>query len=113
MTVSEFRAPPLFSNDETIHRKQLGESINNIIVGKLNNVIDVTLTASSATTTITDARIGVNTAFIFTPTTANASAEIGAGTIHVVTTSRVNGSAIVTNANNSQTDRTFKVVMVG
>ena len=84
MTVSEFRAPPLFSNDETIHRKQLGESINNIIVGKMNNVIDVTLTASSATTTIT-----------------------------VVTTSRVNGSAIVTNANNSQTDRTFKVIMVG
>ena len=113
MTVSEFPAPPIGSPDEEYHRQQISQSVNQVLTGKTNNVLDVTLTASAASTTITDARIGVNTALIFTPATANASAEIGAGTIYVVTTSRVNGSVAVTHANNSQTDRTFKVVLVG
>jgi len=113
MTVSEFPAPPLDSPDETFHRRQISQSVNSLLTGKTNNVLDVTLTASAASTTITDARIGVNTAFIFTPTTANASAEIGAGTIYVSTSSRVNGSVAVTHANNAQTDRTFKVVLAG
>jgi len=113
MAVSEFPAPPVDLTDGDMHRRQIAISVNQILTGKINNVLDVTLAASAASTTITDARIGVNTALIFTPTTANASAEIGAGTIYVVTTSRVNGSVAVTHANNSQTDRTFKVILVG
>ena len=113
MAVSEFPAPPVGSDDPEFHRRQIADSVNNLMTGKMNNVLDVTLGASSASTTITDARIGVNTALLFSPTTANASAEIGNGTIYVVTTSRVNGSVAITHANNSQTDRTFKVVLVG
>ncbi len=84
-----------------------------MMLGRTNNVLDVTLTASAASTTVTDARIGVNTVLLFMPTTANASAEIGAGTIYVGQSGRVNGSVAITHANNSQTDRTFKVVLVG
>ena len=113
MSVSEFPAPPINLQDEEMHRRQIATSVNQMLTGKSNNVLDVTLASSSAYTTITDARIGIHTALIFTPTTANASAEIGAGTIYVVTTSRVNGSVAVTHANNSQTDRTFKVILVG
>ena len=113
MAVSEFPAPPFDSQDEEFHRRQISQSVNQMLTGKTNNVLDFTATASAASTTITDARIGVNTALIFTPTSANASAEIGAGTIYVSSASRVNGSVAVTHANNSQTDRTFKVVLVG
>tara|TARA_R100000808_G_C2150583_1_gene159375 strand:- start:2693 stop:3034 length:342 start_codon:yes stop_codon:yes gene_type:complete len=113
MTVSEFPAPPIDLPDGDMHRRQIAISVNQMLTGKSNNVIDLTLTASAASTTITDARIGINTALLFMPTTANASAEIGAGTIYVSQSNRVNGSVAVTHANNSQTDRTFKVILVG
>ncbi len=113
MSVSEFPAPVINTEDEESHRREISQSVNSILTGKTNNILDLTLTASAASTTITDARIGVNTALFFSPTTANASAEIGAGTIYVLTTNRVNGSVAVTHANNSQTDRVFKVALIG
>lgn len=113
MTVSEFPAPALDAPDESIHRRQISQSVNNLLLGRTNNVLDVTLEASSATTTVTDVRIGINTVLLLMPTTANASAEIGAGTIYVGQSSRVNGRVVITHANNSQTDRTYKVVLVG
>ena len=113
MTVSEFPAPPLDSPDEAFHRRQISQSVNNLLLGRGNNVLDVTLAASAASNTVTDTRLGVNTVLLFMPTTANASAEIGAGTIYVGQSNRLNGSVMITHANNSQTDRTFKVVLVG
>lgn len=113
MSVSEFPAPPLDSPDEAFHRRQISQSVNNLLLGRANNVLDVTLAASAASTTVTDTRLGVNTVLLFMPTTANASAEIGAGTIYVGQSNRVNGSVLITHANNSQSDRIFKVVMVG
>lgn len=76
-------------------------------------VLLVTLTANVASTTITDRRIASTTVLLWQPTTANASAEIGAGTIYVSETGRVHGSAVVTHANNAQTDRTFRVKLGG
>ena len=64
MAVSEFPAPPVGSDDPEFHRRQIADSVNNLMTGKMNNVLDVTLGASSASTTITDARIGVNTALL-------------------------------------------------
>ena len=113
MTVSEFPSPPLDNPDGNFHRRQISTSLNEMMLGRTNNVLDVTLTASAASTTVTDTRIGVNTVLLFMPTTANASAEIGAGTIYVGQSGRVHGSVAITHANNSQTDRTFKVVLVG
>jgi hypothetical protein len=113
MSVSEYPVPPLDLDDADQHRRQLAQSNSLLMFGKTNNVIDVTLTASAASTTVTDARIGVNTACLFMPKTANAAAEIGNGTMYISDTSRVNGSVVITNANNSQTDRTFKMVLVG
>ena len=113
MSVSEYPVPPLDLDDADQHRRQLAQSNSLLMFGKSNNVIDVTLTASAASTTVTDARLGVHTGCLFMPKTANASAEIGNGTIYVSDTGRVNGSVVITHANNSQTDRTFKMVLVG
>jgi len=104
---------PLEWSDEKEHRRQLALTANAILQGRLNNVISVTLTASSASTTITDARIGLNTALILVPTTANASAEIGAGTIYQTFPNATKNQAVINHANNAQTDRTFRAVMIG
>jgi hypothetical protein len=84
---------------------------NNMLQGKLNVTLDVTLTASSATTTVQDPRIGGSSAILLCPTTANAAAELGAGTIYVSSIGKQ--TATITHANNVQTDRTFRLVIIG
>jgi len=111
--ISEFPTAPQFEPDAEKHRRSLARSLNLVMRGKSNNVIEATLTANAASTTITDERIGVSTAIIPVPLTANAAAELGNGTMYVSNTGRVNGSASITHANNAQTDRTFKLILVG
>lgn len=69
----------------------------------------VTLTASVASTTLTNPLIRFDSPILLQPTTANAAAEIGAGTMYISETGRVNGSAVIVHANNAQTDRTFRL----
>ena len=86
-------------------------AINNILRGKTNNTGSVILTENSATSTLTDIRIGINSVILLQPTTANASAEIGAGTIYFDDPG--DGSVVINHANNAQTDRTFKYAIIG
>lgn len=78
---------------------------NGIMQGRLNDKGTVTLTASAATTVVSDRRVGPNSVITFMPTTANAAAEIGNGTMYV--SARSDGSFTITHANNAQTDRSF------
>lgn len=88
-------------------------AVSGLQAGKLNVIGRLTLTASAASTTITDDRIRYSSTLVLMPETANAAAEIGAGTIYVPSTNRVNGSVAVTHANNAQTDRIFLVAIIG
>lgn len=90
---------------------QIVAAINQLLVGKLNINATLTLATSATTTTLTDARIGPNSALLLTPTTANAAGEIGAGTIYV--SARSKGSATFTHASNSEADRTYTVTIIG
>src|SRR3990172_5077389 len=76
--------------------------VNSLLLGKLNCGGTVTLTASAASTTLTDARISFESAVLLVPTTANAAAALA--TTYVVETGRVNGSVVITHANNAQAD---------
>lgn len=96
--------PPRQHKDEAEHRRLLAGAIINILRGKLNNTGSVTLTASSATTTLTDIRIGKDAVILFQPTTANAAAELA--TLYPGTPG--DGTVTLNHANNAQTDRTFK-----
>jgi hypothetical protein len=96
-------------NSTLDHLARIADCVNNILKGKTNNVGDVTLTASSATTTITDPRIGANSAILMQPTTANAAAALSG--LYFDTPG--NGTVVVNHANNGQTDKTFKYVVVG
>ena len=103
---------PRYSPDADHHRRLLGESVIRIFQGKTNNILKVTLAANAASTTITDVRISSSSYLGLMPETANAAAEIGNGTLYISDSGRVNGSAVITHANNAQTDRTFRVVVI-
>src|SRR4051812_5750157 len=53
------------SPDERAHRRELARGVRNALQGKTNNTGSVTLTASSTTTTLTDARIGAASVILF------------------------------------------------
>lgn len=111
--MSSFPVAARYLPDADKHRRDLGENVARIMQGKTNNTGTVTLTASAASTTITDARIGFDSVVVFVPVTSNAAAEIYGGTMYYANTSRVNGALTVNHANNSQTDRTFQWVVIG
>jgi hypothetical protein len=87
--------------------------------GKANFAVDqagdgtlvVTLTANAASTTVTDERISYYSGFVFDPMTANAAAALA--TTYVTQANRRTGSCVITHANNAQTDRTFRMLVLG
>lgn len=88
----------------------LAVAVNALARGRLDSVIEVTLDANSATTTVTNELITPNTVMLPMPVTANAGAELGAGALSYLTTT---GAATITHANNTQTDRTFRFALIG
>lgn len=104
--MSELTTPPLLPTEGD---KEARRRINQILSGKTNNWGSITLTANSATTTLNDSRIGINTVVILQPTTANAAAALS--TLYPGTP----GDKTVTlnHANNAQSDKTFLYVLVG
>ena len=100
---------PLRLVNEADHRYRLASTLNRAIGGKTNNFGSVTLTASSATTTLTDIRIGINTVILLQPTTANAAAALTG----VYFGTPGDGTITINHANNAQTDRTFNYILVG
>ena len=69
---NQFLTVPLSNPDTKAHARQCAITINNVMDGKLNSTGEITLTASSTTTTLSDARIGLNSVLLFMPQTANA-----------------------------------------
>ena len=103
---------PLDWYDATEHRRKLAEAINLLGQGKVLSTGEVTLTANQATTTLSDERIGTSSYIgMAQALTANAAAEQGNGTMFIGTQTK--GSATITHANNAQTDRTFRYVILG
>lgn len=96
---------------ETEHRRLLAKKINSILGGKMNAVTTLTLTANVATTTLTDNRITPKSFIGLQPLTANAATALA--TTYVLVANQVNSSAILTHANNAQTDRNFNVIIIG
>ena len=90
---------------------KLRDVVNNIMRGKINATLDVTLTPSAASTTVSDARIGGSCGIYLMPLSANAAAEIGNGTIWW--SAPGNQTVTLNHANNAQADRTFRLLIIG
>src|SRR3990167_7444370 len=97
--------------------------VKGIMIGNMNIVRQITLTAGSATTDVALEKdvVSAKSYIGFMPTTANAATEFGAGSLYVSTINET-GSAVgglaaysirITHVNNAQTDRTFRIIIVG
>lgn len=93
--------------------RQIATVVNRINRGKVNAVLSVTLTESVASTEVVDSRLTPFSGVAFDPMTANAAAELAAGTMYVAEADRETGAWTITHANNAQTDRKFRMVVVG
>ena len=88
---------------------QAERTINEMLKGRANNVGEVTLTASSTTTTIEDIRIKQTMTAVLIPRTANAAAAM----TNVYISAVADGSITLTHANTATVDRTFDYVLHG
>lgn len=118
MTVRNFQhlqPPPSFSSvsDVQVYARKQYDALFRVMQGKTQNVIELTLAANAATTTLTDSRISLQSCFGYDPRTANAAAELGAGTLYALDANRAKGSVTFTHANNAQTDRTYFLSITG
>ena len=106
---------PSFGNltDVQVWARKKNDSDFRLAQGKTQNVLEVTLTANAASTTITDLRISIQSCLVWDPRTANAAAELGAGTLYILDANRGKGTVTVTHANNAQSDRTFFLAIIG
>ena len=100
-----FRRLPPFGGDQ----RAVAEVVNGIMDGKTNNIGTVTLAQSSTTTTLTDARIGIESVILFTPTSSNSASEMA----HLFISAQTNGSATITHRNTGHADLTFQYIIVG
>tara|TARA_R100000789_G_scaffold48393_1_gene48896 strand:+ start:485 stop:811 length:327 start_codon:yes stop_codon:yes gene_type:complete len=106
---NQFQLAPLSNPSAEEHRRQIALVVNNSLDGKLNSTGTITLTASSATTALSDRRLGKTSVISFMPTTSNASA----GMTSLYVSSQDKQTATLTHANNAQTDRTYSYIIIG
>lgn len=100
---------PVFEPDDTQHRIRIGSWAVQVMQGKLNNTGSVTLTALATSTTVVDARAGINSFIGFTPLTSSGAVEIA--TMYLST--RGDGQFIITHSNSVIADRTFVYCVLG
>jgi len=90
----------------------IARSVNRLINGELTVVGEVTLTANSATTTVTDQRAAAGRSIaLVQPQTANAAAAMNTWWIDPADVGV--GTFVIRHANNAQTDRTFNYEIKG
>lgn len=109
MTVGEYQPPPFDLEDGRAHRRLIANALNLLMQGRSNNVFDVTLNTSAATTTVSDARISAFSVPVCIPANADAQSITMPYRDY---SSAVNGSMILNHANNGNT-KTFKIILVG
>ncbi len=96
-------------------RRRLEGHAKILQAGKLNCSGVVTLAAGQSTTTLVDPLITYTSTILFMPSTANAAAAMAG--LYVTDTlagsGGAAGSAVLHHANNAQTDREFRYVIIG
>lgn len=100
-----FRVLPPFGGDQ----RAVAEIVNGIMNGKTNNTGTITLSESSTTTTLVDARIGKESVILFTPLSSHSAAEMA----HLYISAQTNGSATITHRNTGHADLNFQYIVVG
>lgn len=94
--------------------KRIVDVVNNILLGKMNVVLRITLRANQATTTVIDARIGPFSYLGLQPLTTHAAADLYSATsVLADQTTQKDGSVVFNHPNNANTDKTFNLLILG
>jgi len=108
---ASFRDPPqplnLVDDDPERFKRIVNDTLNLILEGKINVGGSVTLTDSSATTTLNDRKIGIDSIILLQPTTTLAKDE---GIPYV--TGKGDGTCVLNHASNTNA-RTYDYVVLG
>jgi hypothetical protein len=118
MTVRQFQnLPPSgrFSSLSDVERytRLLQDGLLKARRGKLECVVEFTLTPNTTTTVLYDERLSPQSVVSLDPKTANAATEKAAGTVYCLAANRLNSQWTFTHANNAQADRLFQLSIVG
>lgn len=111
-----FPGVPEYLADERQHRTRMAKVINTLNLGKMNVAQAITLNTSQTTTVVKDARIGINSAILLTPLTANAATAYTAGwyvTDQLPSLGSTPGSLTLNHANSANTDQNFTLTILG
>lgn len=103
--------PPLSRNFPDA-KQQLDRAtliVNGLLEGRHNAIGTATLATSTTTTSVIDARVGVNSVISLMPTTARAATALAA----VYVSARMQGSFILTHDSQTYTDRVFAYTVGG
>lgn len=102
-------APSAFLNDDTQHRRAIANWEREAHQGHLGNTGVVTLAVGTASTVVTDFRVGPNTVVALMPTTLNAAAALADTYI----SARSAEAFTITHANTATADRAFAYSVLG
>lgn len=107
--MTELNRFPTVNPNGTSDPRKIAAALNGAVKGKLNNLLDVTLTASAATTTLDDIRLGVASHLDFMALTAHAAAVQAS----IYVTGQGTGVAVVNHTSNANVDKSFRVAITG
>jgi len=93
--------------------QQTSDVVNGIMRGRTNNQFAGTLTANAASSVFMNANIANDSTVMAVPITSNAWAEWRGASFIINAADIMNGQVTVHHANNSQTDRTFRFMVIG
>lgn len=97
----------------TAYIRRMWESLQNMRRGKLECVVDFTVTANTTTTDLVDPRLSPQSAVFFDPLTANAAQNVAGSNFYVLEANRGDGVWTVTHPNQVSTNRSFRVIILG
>lgn len=102
---------PEFEPNGDDHRRKLARAVNNLLQGKLNCTLDVTLASSTTVTTITDPRIGFYTAVEAGCALSSPAKEIIKQGIFYSNFAK--GSVVANHTTNSTSNSTIRFLILG
>jgi hypothetical protein len=91
--------------------RRIATTVNQMQDGRSNATGSFTIPTSTASSTVNDVRVGIDSVLSLMPTTLNAAGEVGGGTVYVK--SRGNGLFVLKHASNTQNDRDFEYSITG
>lgn len=100
---------PVVNWNEEEHRRQLAAAVNNILQGKLNNVVSFTLREDATSTSVSDVRAGPDSIILPVATSLNASIALDQWYIG----SRTSGSFTLVHGSTSTSDCTAVYAIFG